>query len=110
VVNLCRQAAETLTPAGKGVDLQEHATRSAQKAARRGQQRARRMTCPDPRNAHRSAGVAMRWACRNRHGLILAPPRCILVWSQTPSSHESIPLRSWRASRYQGCKVLDRRA
>jgi hypothetical protein len=37
-VDLCRQAAETLTPAGRGVDLQEHTIRNAREAARRAQE------------------------------------------------------------------------
>jgi hypothetical protein len=41
-VDLCRQAAETLTPSERALDLQEHALRNAQEAARRAAELQRR--------------------------------------------------------------------
>jgi hypothetical protein len=71
VVNLCRQAVQMLEPGrakGQAADLQEHAIRSAQEAARRAES-IERQSCdsPGPGNASgdkaTSTAGAWKWAC-----------------------------------------------
>ena len=76
VANLCRQAAEALEP-GKGqkraADLQEHATRSAQKAARGAEAHERHHALIRPGNASRAYRSAFSRAAKRR---IRGPSSC----------------------------------